>query len=153
MTTTTTTVSSSNSSTNTPDQSCSQTIAVVLNSEIESVKPDISMWIILWQQDRIFVYLVSNALLKCCYECWTVTFTACFPDTPRASLLAEYANAAHFLMLFSVLRAAGWPLTSWTICFWLQMCTTTTAEGKPVTVCGFVLVLTGRALWEGDLNG
>lgn len=48
----------------------------------------------------------------------------------------EYANAAYFLVHFSVLQAAGWPLTLCMICFWLQMCTTTTAEGKLVTVCG-----------------
>lgn len=49
---------------------------------------------------------------------------------PPASLLAEYANAAYFLVHFSVLQAEGWPLTLCMICFWLQMCTTTTAEGK-----------------------
>lgn len=51
---------------------------------------------------------------------------ACLPDMPHAILLAEYANAAPFLMRFSVLRAAGCPLTSCLICSRLQTCATTT---------------------------
>lgn len=87
--------------------------------------------------------------------------TACFPDTPHAILLAEYANAAPFLMSLSVLRAAGWPLTLCLICFWLQTCATTTAwlsaGGGPVTVCGCALVHTdlpreGHSEWETQMG-
>lgn len=58
------------------------------------------------------------------------TVKPCFPDTGAPLCLLNMLMQRFFLMRFSVLRAAGWPLTLRMICFRLQTCAATTTARR-----------------------